>query len=208
MALKLLDVPRRQRRRTQQYTSAHCQRSIELCDLSGSGSRASIKPVHAVHDNSNSQSTRGDACNNLFQLIGLSLLVEGLGLKKLLHSLSKTEDSSNPTEDTNGVARTTSIIETITAAVLENMDVLEPVLECTTRKMRRELSNEQLAEVRVFAISKDFPKVFVWKSSVRSCLEFEEMILSGVQINSMNSGGTLQEHPASTGVRRHECPPK
>jgi hypothetical protein len=123
----------------------------------------------------------------------LSLLIQSLRLKELLHSLLQTKDPGNPTEDTDSVARTSGIVKTVTTAVLEDMDVLEPVLECAARKMRREFGDEQLTEVRMLSVSKDLPEILIWEGSVRSSLEFEQVVLGGVQVDSMNTGRALKE---------------
>ena len=96
----------------------------------------------------------------------LSLFVESLGFEELLHSLLQTKESSDPAENTNGVTRASGVVETMTAAVLEDVDVLEPVLECATRKMRRELCDKKLTELGVLAVTKDLPEILIGEGSI------------------------------------------
>lgn len=46
---------------------------------------------------------------------------------------------------------------------------------------------------RVLSIAKDLPEVLVGKSRIRGSFEFEKMVLCGIEIHGVDTGGTLSQ---------------
>jgi len=121
---------------------------------------------------------------------GLALLVERFGREDRVDGIAAAEDTGNPAHDADGMTRAASVVEAV-SVLSENIDVAEPVLESAAGEVGGKLSQEELTEVGVLAFAKDLPEVLVRQGGVRGDLKLEEMVLRGVEVDGVDTRGTL-----------------
>lgn len=142
-------------------------------------------------DNEIREQARHDVGSD-FLLVDFPLLSKGLGLEQILDLRLETENSREDTDDTDRIFGATGVVETLGTLAGEDVVVPEPVLVGTAGKVRGETRDEQGAEVGVLSFTKDLPEISIRERRERGHLEFQKMVLRGVEINSVDAGRTSQ----------------
>ncbi|KAB8304503.1 hypothetical protein EYC80_003891 [Monilinia laxa] len=94
-------------------------------------------------------------------------------------------------EETDGVAGAARLVEAAGRG-REDVGVREPELEGAGGEVRREVAEEQAAEARVPARAEERPEVCVGERGEGGELEFQEVVLVGVEVDGVEAVRALQ----------------
>ena len=122
------------------------------------------------------------------------------------HLPREQEQAEEPLRELDSEARPAGLVQPPAGG--EGGGVVEPILERARGEVRGELVEEEVAELRVAAFPKEFPRVLVGERAKRCDLELEEVVLRGVEVDRVDAAGAVEgvveDVVARGGDREHD----